>query len=211
MKFDGLILDVDGTIWDTTPIVAEAWNNAFDENFPQVQHVTAGILKGQFGKTMDVIADNLFTSLNKEDKKILMKKCCEYEQRALLSNTMNITYKDVVKTIKSISKIIPVFIVSNCQSGYIELVMKKNGITEVIKDFECFGNTGLPKNENIELIVKRNSLKAPVYVGDTQGDYDACKKAGLPFIWAVYGFGRPEDDKYFAKLEDFVQLEEILR
>ena len=69
MKFDGLILDVDGTIWDTTPIVAEAWNNAFDENFPHLQHVTADILKGQFGKTMDVIADNLFTTLNKEDKK----------------------------------------------------------------------------------------------------------------------------------------------
>ena len=211
MNFDGLILDVDGTIWDTTPIVAEAWNNAFDENFPHLQHVTADILKGQFGKTMDVIADNLFTSLNKEDKKILMKKCCEYEQKALLSNTKNITYKDVVKTIKSISKIIPVFIVSNCQSGYIELVMKKNGITEVIKDFECFGNTGLPKNENIELIIKRNGLKAPAYVGDTQGDYDACKKAGVPFIWAAYGFGRPDDDKYFAKLEEFGQLEEILR
>ena len=211
MKFDGLILDVDGTIWNTTGVVAEAWNNAFDEHFPTVSHVTADILKGQFGKTMDVIADNLFTNLNKEDKKILMKKCCEYEQKALLSNTKNITYKGVIETIKSISKEIPVFIVSNCQSGYIELVMKKNEITNFIKDFECFGNTGLPKNENIELIVKRNGLKAPVYVGDTQGDYDACKKAGVPFIWAAYGFGRPDDDKYFAKLEEFGQLKEILR
>ena len=106
---------------------------------------------------------------------------------------------------------IPVFIVSNCQSGYIELVMEKTGITEYVKDFECFGDTGKNKDENIKLIVERNNLKKPVYVGDTQGDYEACTKAGVPFIWAAYGFGRPDDDKYFAKLEDFPKLEELLR
>ena len=199
-KFDGLILDVDGTIWNTTGIVADAWNEVIDKFFPQVPHVTAEILKGQFGKPMDVIADNLFPNLNQEEKKYLMDKCCEYEQKALLENTKNITYNKVVETIKKISTKIPVFIVSNCQSGYIEVVMEKNGIAEYISDFECFGNTGLLKDENIRLVVKRNNLKAPVYVGDTQGDYEACKKAGIPFIWAAYGFGRPEDDDYYFTL-----------
>ena len=209
-NFDGLILDVDGTIWNTTGIVADAWNLAFDKFFPQVPHVTAEILKGQFGKPMDVIADNLFLNLNQEEKKFLMEKCCEYEQKALLENTSNITYNNVVESIKKISAVMPVYIVSNCQSGYIELVMEKNGIKDYIKDFECFGNTGLLKDENISLIVRRNKLKAPVYVGDTQGDYEACKKAGVPFIWAAYGFGRPEDNGYFFKLEEFSQLESLL-
>lgn len=210
MKFDGLILDVDGTIWNTTGIVAEAWNLAFDQFFPQVPHVTADILKGQFGKPMDVIADNLFSMLNQEDKNFLMKKCCEMEQKALLQNTRNITYDGVIDTIQRISKTIPVFIVSNCQSGYIELVMKKNEITDLIKDFECFGNTGKSKGENIRLIVNRNGLKAPLYVGDTQGDYEACKEAGVPFVWAAYGFGKPEDDNYFSKIEKFEQLELLI-
>ena len=104
MKIDSIILDVDGTIWDTTPVVAEAWNNAIDELFPQVPHVTADILKTQFGKTMDVIADNLFSVLNTEEKKILMEKCCETEQKALLQNKKNITYAGVVESIKKISK-----------------------------------------------------------------------------------------------------------
>ena len=26
MKTDGIILDIDGTLWNSTPIVAEAWN-----------------------------------------------------------------------------------------------------------------------------------------------------------------------------------------
>ena len=210
MKFDSIILDVDGTIWNTTGIVADAWNLAFDKYFPQVPHVTAEILKGQFGKPMDVIADNLFPMLSKDEKKLLMEKCCEMEQAALMENTKDIAYDGVIETIKKLSQKIPVFIVSNCQSGYIEVVMEKNGIAEYIKDFECFGNTGLLKDQNIRLIIERNDLKAAAYVGDTQGDYEACKKAGVPFIWAAYGFGRPEDDAYYFKLEKFQQLESLL-
>ena len=210
MKFDSIILDVDGTIWNTTGIVAEAWNKALDNNFPQVPHVTADILKGQFGKTMDVIADNLFSILSSEEKKLLMKECCKAEQKALLENQKNITYEGVLETLESLAKKVPLFIVSNCQSGYIELVIEKNKINSLIKDFECFGNNNKPKNENIRLIVERNSLKKPVYVGDTQGDFDACKKAGVPFIWAAYGFGRPETNDYFAKIESFTELEALL-
>ena len=210
MRFDGLILDVDGTIWNTTGIVAEAWNKTIDTFFPQVPHVNAEILKGQFGKTMDVIADNLFGVLSAEDKKILMEKCCIYEQKALLENTKNITYEGVIETLKKLSSIIPIFIVSNCQNGYIELVIEKNKITPLIKDFECFGNTGKSKAENIKLVARRNGLKAPVYVGDTQGDYEACKEAGVPFIWAAYGFGKPEDNNYYAKIDSFTQLESLL-
>lgn len=210
MKFDSIILDVDGTIWNTTGIVADAWNLAFDKFFPQVPHVTADILKGQFGKPMDVIADNLFPMLSKDEKNLLMEKCCEMEQAALMENTKDIAYDGVIEAIKRLSQKIPVFIVSNCQSGYIEVVMEKNGIAEYIRDFECFGNTGLLKDQNIRLIIERNNLKAAAYVGDTQGDYEACKKAGVPFIWAAYGFGRPEDNDYYFKLEKFQQLESLL-
>ena len=210
MNFDSIILDVDGTIWNTTGIVAEAWNKALDNNFPQVSHVTADILKGQFGKTMDVIADNLYGPLSPDEKKYLMTECCKAEQKALLENQKDITYEGVLDTLERLSKRVPLFIVSNCQSGYIELVIEKNKIKSLIKDFECFGNTGLGKDENIRLIVKRNGLKKPVYVGDTQGDFDACKKAGVPFIWAVYGFGRPETEDYFAKINKFTELEELL-
>jgi phosphoglycolate phosphatase-like HAD superfamily hydrolase len=32
-------------------------------------------------------------------------------------------------------------------------------------------------------------LRKAVYVGDTAGDENASKEAGIPFIWARYGFG----------------------
>lgn len=211
MKFDSIILDIDGTIWNTTEVVANAWNKAIKTDYPQVPLVSAQILQKQFGKTMKVIADNLFSVLNEEDKNKLLKKCCEFEQKELFENTKNITYPTVVETIKEISNKIPLFIVSNCQSGYIELVLDKNGIKSDIKDFECYGNNNKNKDENIKLIIERNNLQKPVYVGDTQGDYEACNKANVPFIWASYGFGEPEDKNYFAKIEQFEQIKDIIK
>lgn len=207
MTYDSIILDIDGTLWNTTGIVAEAWNKVISKLFPEVPLVTAEILQGQFGKTMDVIADNLFVGLSKEQKKYLIDQCCLSEQEALHNNTKNITYDGVVETIAELSKKVPLFIVSNCQSGYIEVVIKKNHIENYITDFECFGNQGKPKDENIKLIIQRNNLKAPVYVGDTQGDYEACQKAGVPFVWAAYGFGKP--DAYVPKIEKFSELKDL--
>ena len=208
MNFDSIILDVDGTIWDTTEIVAGGWNIAINKYFPDVPHVTGEILKGQFGKTMNVIADNPFKGLDQKQKTFLMAECCRQEQIALHANKKNITYEGVVETIKELSKTIKLFIVSNCQKGYIEVVMEKNQITPYISDFECYGNTGLGKADNIKLLVERNKLKAPVYVGDTQGDADACKEAGVQLIWAAYGFGIVK--KYFCKIENFRELKNVI-
>ncbi len=204
MKYDSIILDVDGTIWDTTPVVARAWNKAIDELYPKVQHVTADILKGQFGKTMDVIGRNLFGDLSDDDQAKLLARCCKEEHIAIEENEKDIAYEGVVQTIRELAAKIPLFIVSNCQAGYIELVMKKNGITDCITDFECFGNNGLPKDKNIRLLVERNGLKAPVYVGDTQGDLEACKLAGVPFIWAEYGFGQVEGCPSIKRFSDLL-------
>lgn len=206
MKYDSIILDVDGTIWDTTPIVARAWNKAIGELFPQVAPVTADILKGQFGKTMDVIGRNLFGVLEPEEQKKLLDQCCVEEQLALEENQEDITYPGVVGSIRGLAAKIPLFIVSNCQAGYIELVIKKLGIKDCITDFECFGNNGLTKDKNIRLVIERNALKAPVYVGDTQGDLEACKLAGVPFIWAEYGFGAVQQEKIAGSIKSFSEL-----
>ena len=60
MAFDGIILDVDGTLWNTTEVVAQAWNKAISRICPAVPSATPEQLQSQFGKIMEVIADNLF-------------------------------------------------------------------------------------------------------------------------------------------------------
>lgn len=122
-----------------------------------------------------------------------MKQCCKYEHSTLIENTDNLLFPDVKETIIKLSEKYPLFIVSNCQSGYIELFMKKAGIEKYITDYECFGNTGKGKGENIKLVIERNYLDDVVYVGDTQGDYQATVFAKIPFVFAKYGFGNVEN------------------
>ena len=208
--FDGIIFDIDGTIWDTTEVVAQAWNAAIDKNFPQVSHVTANELKNQFGKTMDEIAQNLFHCLSKENQSILIEECCIAEQDFLHKSDKNLTYNGIIEVIQQLSKNYPIFIVSNCQSGYIPVVLEKNKLHAYIKDCECFGGTGLGKAENISLIIKRNNLQNPVYIGDTLGDFNACQKTNVPFIWAKYGFGHVDETQCYATIENPSDLLSIL-
>lgn len=186
-KFDSFIFDVDGTIWDTTHVVADAWNRALME-LGLSERVTDVILKNLFGLPMDDIISRILPGESKEIKAKFKPLCYKYEHEYLLESG-GIVYPGVVDTFKTLAVSRPLFIVSNCQSGYIELMMKKTGITDYVTDFACYGDRGLLKAENLKLIVSRNSLKNPVYVGDTQTDADACDAAQIPIIHAAYGFG----------------------
>ena len=208
-RFDGIILDVDGTIWNTTGIAAEGYNTARDKSGTGARKVTAEILQREFGKTMDTIAADLWPEFSYQDRNQLLANCCAEQEKALAENEKDITYPGVFDTIKKLSATQNFYIVSNCQNGYIELTMQKTGLTPFIKDFECFGRTQKTKAENIKLLVSRNGLKSPVYVGDTQGDADACKEAGVPFIWATYGFGKVSE--YIEKIDKFSDLINIFK
>lgn len=188
-------------------MVAKAWNKAIADVGGTEAVVSAAILKKEFGKTMKVIADNLFHDADEKRRELLMEKCCIYEHEALEENQDNLLFPDVVETIKQLSEKYPLFIVSNCQSGYIELFMKKAGIESYIKDWECFGNTDKGKGDNIKLLMERNNLRDSIYVGDTQGDYEATRIAQIPFVFAKYGFGHVENcEKEIDKITDLLKL-----
>lgn len=166
--------------------------------------ITADRLKQEFGKPMDEIAANLFPTLSESQRALVMESCCEYEEFYLENAREPLLFDGVKETILTLSQNYAVCIVSNCQKGYIELFLKKTGLENAITDFECFGNTGLSKGENIRLLMERAQITDAVYVGDTKGDADACTFAGIPFIFAEYGFGSPTH--YAHKITRFPEL-----
>ena len=185
---DGIIFDVDGTLWNSTDSVAESWNLAVREHSSLDITIDAEILSGLFGKTMNEIADALFSVLPEKERLELLGICFDYENR-YLEEKPGILYEGVSETLAELSEKYPLFIVSNCQKGYIEVLLKTCGLSQFIKDHLCFGETQTPKSETLRTLINRNGLRDVVYVGDTQGDADACRKAGVPFIFAEYGFG----------------------
>ena len=203
---DSLIFDVDGTIWDTTPVVEKAWNAALDECGLSYAHVTADTLKSLFGLPMKVIIERILPNEPDEVRAKFKPLCYNYEE-SYVERESGKLYPKMAETLEKLAEKYPLFIVSNCQSGYIELLLRKTGFAPYFKDFTCNGDTGLLKDENIKLIAKRNNLKSPVYVGDTQGDADACAKAGVPIVYASYGFGKVKSPDYtIAEPFDLISL-----
>ena len=134
MKYDSIILDIDGTIWDTTDNVAQAWNDAVRPYNKDLAYITGSHLKKEFGKIMDVIAQDLWPELDKEVRTKLLAECCILEHNAVEANTRDITYSGVVETVRELSKVIDFYVVSNCQKGYIEQTLSKTGLAPFIKD-----------------------------------------------------------------------------
>ncbi|MCR5120587.1 MAG: HAD family hydrolase [Lachnospiraceae bacterium] len=207
MKTDALILDVDGTLWDTTGLVKDSWMLAAADEGVNVT-ITADDLKKYFGKPMDEIARLVFPEQSEERRSAIMKRGERYEEEVLETCEEDLSYPGVADTIRELSERIDICVVSNCQSGYIELACKKIGISKFIRDHECFGDHGLYKAENIRLVAERNGYKHPVYLGDIQGDADASHEAGVRFIHAAYGFGKVKEAD--AVINSFSELKELL-
>ena len=179
---------MDGTLWDSAEGVAAAWTEIVQKEYDKERVISLKDVQGVMGLTMDKIADIFFPDLEKTKRQALLDRCCVYENE-YLSKHGGILYPDLEDTLKKLQKDYDLFIVSNCQVGYIESFLEYYGFGHYFKDIECYGNNGLQKGENIRKIVERNHLLKAVYVGDIQGDYDATMEAGLPFIHAAYGFG----------------------
>ena len=204
---DSIIFDVDGTLWDSTKSVAESWNKAIREHSSLNLTLEPVSLSRVFGKTMTEIADTLFPDLSVKERMELLDVCFDEENR-YLEDHPGILYPDVVRTIKELSLSCPLYIVSNCQCGYIEVMLRTTGLAPYIRDHLCFGETQVPKCETIRMLIERNNLQSPVYVGDTQGDADSCKTAGIPFIFAEYGFGDVPDAR--TRIHTFSDLTKLL-
>ena len=184
----GLIFDMDGTLWDSAENVAVSWNIAIKESGMIERVLTTADIQGVMGKTMDKIADALFPELSKEDRMTLLEACCKLENEYLREHG-GVLYPDLEEVWTELSKEYELYIVSNCQAGYIEAFLDHYEFWKYFKDIECYGNNFKQKGDNIRLLADRNGLEAAAYVGDIQGDYDASKAAGVGFIHAAYGFG----------------------
>ena len=204
MTFESLIFDIDGTLWDSRQLVAEGYNIQLEKEGLSHLAVTAEVLKPLFGKVLGEIADTIFASVDPTQRYALMERCMETENAYLWENECRIGYPNVKQTLEALSKKHRLFIVSNSQQGYPELCIRKLGLEPYIEGHMCFGDTGTSKGQTILTLIKKHNIGSCIYIGDTQGDLEACREAGVPFIFCTYGMGRAES--WDAKIDSIEEL-----
>jgi phosphoglycolate phosphatase len=186
----GILFDLDGTLWDSSGVVIESWNNTIANHTDLGLTFTQEQMRSYMGKTLDQIGDLMFPMLPPEERLNLMR-ICSREENEFLKTANPYIYPGEKEVLEKLSKDHLLAVVSNCQDGYIEIFLEKCGFGGLFGDFECAGRTGLDKGDNIKLVAQRNGLEKCFYLGDTEMDGAAARKAGVPFIHAAYGFGSP--------------------
>ena len=203
-----IIFDLDGTLWDSSAQVAESWNMVLEKNTGRKWTLTAADISRNMGKTMDQIADDLFPEYE-PDERYAMARYCETFENAYITEHGAEMYPGVTETLYKMHEAGYIMsVVSNCQKDYVKAFLDSMNMHKVFTDYEEWGRSGYLKAENIRLVMQRNNISEAVYIGDIQADADAAAKAGIPCIWAAYGFGRIEHPA--AVLESFDKLPYVL-
>lgn len=202
----GIIFDMDGTLWDSASGVAKSWTRVVNAEHDKDRVITTEDIQSVMGRTMDKIAEILFPELEEKERLELIDRCGKDENDYLREHGGEL-YPQLEETLKVLKENYHLYIVSNCQSGYIEAFLDHYGFGHYFDDIECYGNNLFQKGKNIRLVVERNGLTDAVYVGDIQGDYDATMEAGIKFIHAAYGFGTITQET--AKINSFAELPKV--
>jgi len=165
-------------------------------------------LKPLVGKSRPQIFEVLFNTLSEEE----LHKLDEAANEAMFAEIKAKGAQIYPKVYTTIEKLLgadcTLGIVSNCQAGYIHLFLDQTGLHNSFVDQECWGATLRPKSENILSLMKRNNMTDAIYIGDTHTDQIAAAEAGIPFIYANYGFGEVEklgkEDKEIASFSEIL-------
>ena len=202
---DAVLFDLDGTLWDACDSVTASWNRTLAPYGYGPYAVET--VRGVMGCTGEDIARRFFADRPLAEGMDIIGRCAR-EENPYLREHGGILFPQVRETLAQLSARYALAIVSNCLEGYIEAFLAYHDLARYFVDTACYGQTGLVKGETIRLVVQRNRLASPVYVGDTQMDADAAALAGIPFVFARYGFGQAED--YAAAIDRFDELPAVV-
>ena len=190
MEVTPIVFDLDGTLWDSTKQIAECWSKELSVTIEKIQSL--------MGKPFSEIASALGVSAKE------LERLQEIEVLYLETHPGKL-YPGVVSTLRTLTKRgYPLYVVSNCQSGYIEVFMGSSNMSDLFCDYLCEGDTKLAKSEMLRLLKQKYGFVNPMYVGDTLPDKEASEKAGYQFIGVSYGFGNLDGLTDFVELLDLV-------
>ncbi|MBA5629828.1 HAD family hydrolase [Moheibacter lacus] len=207
MKYKNIIFDLDGTLWDSRSTLIDSWNSILKKHNLLEKPLKEKDLNPFMGLLLPEILPTIFPKIDPKILDKILQEIMDHEADNLRLKG-GILYDRVEDILKELNENHDLFIVSNCQDGYIEAFLDYFKFHDLFRDFESFGRTGKPKIDNIKSVLVRNGLKKyeTVYVGDTQTDYTSATGNQLDFIFCEYGFGELNPNLIVSKINSFQEI-----
>ena len=149
---DAVVFDLDGTLWDTSASCAVGWNRMIDRHRIPFRPITEHDVRGVTGKPHEACIREVFAGLAEAHIQTLAAET-QLEDNRVVAELGGELFADVEAGLRRLCARYPLFIVSNCQAGYIETFFQWSRLGGSFRDFECWGNTGLSKTQNLRLLV----------------------------------------------------------
>jgi len=198
---DAVIFDLDGTLWDSSFEVATAWSGV-TEGLASPFSISREEVLGVMGLPMDSLFIKLFKGRVPKESEAGLIARLEEAENAYLREHPGKLFPQVPETLEALGSFASLYIVSNCQKGYIEAFLAGTGLGPLFAGHLSFGDTGEGKELNLPRLIEREGISRAFYLGDTEGDYRACQKAAVPFLFASYGFGETKAPDRIGRFED---------
>jgi phosphoglycolate phosphatase len=192
-----IVWDLDGTLWDSSLQVYRAWNEYMCAQ-GIARRFTRDDVRGYCGKTLEQIAALVFPEADAAWRSAQIIGACDAENIPLAKYGGEL-FDGVPEVLAQLHKEYEMAVVSNCGLGYVEAFFEGNRTRCYFDDYENAARTGQGKAYNIRLVLQRRGIDRALYIGDTQGDALAAQEAGVPFIFAAYGYGQVPQARYRAE------------
>ena len=186
--YDSILFDLDGTLWDATHVTAKIWPTVLARHPEVHRSITEADVQAHMGRTNEELAPLLFPDLPYDKAYGLMMESCAVENELLRTNGGRL-YPDIPRVLAALTVEYPLFIVSNCQAGYIEAYLSYHRLVKYFLDHISSGDTGKKKADNIRFLRDKHDLQSSLYVGDTRFDEEAARASGCDFCYVTWGFG----------------------
>ncbi len=206
MKYEMIIFDLDGTLWETEKISYKTANAVLKKYEPN-KEITMEVIKRTMGCTYAQTAEMYMPYYDEEKREKILGEMLDLNARILSEFGGNV-YKNLKETLDILSKDYKLAIVSNCADGYIESFLQSSKLEKYFVDYMAAAKYKVTKAEAIRQVIERNSIYSAIYVGDTINDYKATIGAEIDFIQAKYGFGEDLCTEY--SIEDISELPKLL-
>lgn len=195
MEKQGILFDLDGTLWEVIDATYESANEVAKKH--NLKEVTRQTVCNTFGLNSRDSAKSYFPYLEIEEAEAMLNEISSVNVKRLEKYGGNV-YKNVESTLTRLIENYEIYIVSNSgHKTYIEAFLTSSGLEKYFKDYIAASEQKLSKSEAIKKVIKEYELTKYVYVGDTAKDLEASNDAEVPFVQAKYGFGEDLKTKYF--------------
>lgn len=201
-KPDSLIFDRDGTLWDNVDTYVTAWNRGL-ESMGYNLRLRREDLTVLMGNEIGNMFKKIIPDVSPEERKALFDAIVEAYESVKKTIAPKL-FPGVREGLEKLASKYRLLMVSNCEEGGILNFMNFTGTRQLFLDYMEHGQNFQPKSFNIKLLIERNHLQSPVYIGDTDADSREAAKAGVPFVFVTYGFGKT--DNYVLKFNSFPEL-----